>query len=277
VSSSAERATVRLADVGAMVALVTCGSVVVYFITRIMHELRERDRRLRIAEQQQQLSRQLESLGTLSAGAAHELATPLSTIALVAKELGIQLNKQSVSQSVLDDIQLVRSEVDHCRSILNRMSGRAGQAVGEELTELTVRQLIETVVSELRQPERVHLRLPFRDEQRSVTLPLQTVAQAVRGVIQNGLDASTEDQKVDVSVQCNDHLHLEIRDHGRGMPAEVLQRAGEPFFTTKQPGNGMGLGLFLTRSVFERLGGSCRIRSIPDQGTTVDLELPFAP
>ena len=68
---------------------------------------------------------------------------------------------------------------------------------------------------------------------------------------------------------------MQILDRGEGMNEAVLQRALDPFFTTKEPGKGMGLGLFLARSTFERLGGSLRIESRPGVGTTVIVELPF--
>ncbi len=58
------------------------------------------------------------------------------------------------------------------------------------------------------------------------------------------------------------------------MDAETLARAGDPFFTTKEPGRGMGLGLFLARSVVERLGGTLRLESVLQQGVTVTMELP---
>jgi two-component system sensor histidine kinase RegB len=73
-----------------------------------------------------------------------------------------------------------------------------------------------------------------------------------------------------------DTLALTVRDRGAGMPPEVLARAGDPFFTTKQPGRGMGLGLFLARSVVERLGGTLELESSPGRGTTVSVTLPIA-
>ena len=67
-----------------------------------------------------------------------------------------------------------------------------------------------------------------------------------------------------------------IVDRGAGMPTDVLARVGEPFFTTKVPGEGMGLGLFLTRALADQLGGTFHITSIPGRGTEARLELPAA-
>lgn len=70
-------------------------------------------------------------------------------------------------------------------------------------------------------------------------------------------------------------LQISVRDWGHGMGENVLRRIAEPFFTTKEPGKGMGLGTFLVRSFAERLGGRVLFMSVPDQGTTVTLELPL--
>jgi len=67
---------------------------------------------------------------------------------------------------------------------------------------------------------------------------------------------------------------IEVRDRGVGMPKEVLDRIGEPFFTTKAPGNGMGLGVFVSRAMVERLGGRLSVTSEPSRGTCVTIDLP---
>jgi two-component system sensor histidine kinase RegB len=69
-------------------------------------------------------------------------------------------------------------------------------------------------------------------------------------------------------------LSIEVADRGAGMAPTVLERAGEPFFTTKPPGRGMGLGLFLTRTVVERLGGQLSLESSAGQGTRARIALP---
>jgi two-component system sensor histidine kinase RegB len=83
-----------------------------------------------------------------------------------------------------------------------------------------------------------------------------------------------------VSLRANrvgDRIRFEVSDEGAGMPAEVLARAGEPFFTTRAPGEGLGLGLFLARALAERLGGQLWLESVPGRGTTAFLEVRLDP
>ena len=72
------------------------------------------------------------------------------------------------------------------------------------------------------------------------------------------------------------YVRLIVRDQGCGMSEETLSHAGEPFFTTKEPGQGVGLGVFLVRAVAERMGGRLLYTSVPGRGTTAALELPLA-
>jgi two-component system sensor histidine kinase RegB len=112
-----------------------------------------------------------------------------------------------------------------------------------------------------------------------VVLPLRAVSQALRNVVQNAIDASAADDRVELTAErTGDEWLLVVRDRGKGMDDRTRERAADPFFTTKQPVRGMGLGLFLTRSVLDFLGGSLQIQSSPGTGTRVTLKLPgFGP
>jgi two-component system sensor histidine kinase RegB len=108
-----------------------------------------------------------------------------------------------------------------------------------------------------------------------ISLPLRPIEQAVGILVDNALEASPDDKPVRLSIHSRDgHIVFEVRDQGMGMPPDVVRRAGEPFFTTKPPGEGMGLGLFLVRLVAEKLGGSLRLESELGKGTRAVLELP---
>lgn len=107
-----------------------------------------------------------------------------------------------------------------------------------------------------------------------VRAPVRSLAMATRGLVQNALDASSEHVELAAAREPNGDLAIEVRDRGTGMSADVLARAGEPFFTTKPAGRGMGLGLFLARAVVEQLGGVLRVESTVGEGTRARLILP---
>jgi len=271
---SAERG-LSLWEQGSVAAFLTCALVTTYFVTRLTKELRRRESELLIAEQQRARSQRLEALATLAAGAGHELATPLSTIAVVAKELSRHLTQVDAPDSVHEDVALIRSELDHCRNILRGMAGHAGQIMGEEVARLSLGDFLDETLAGLRRAAEIDLQITASDRDEPIQLPIQSVAQALRGVLQNGLDASPAGHRVHLAVkQVGDAWALAVRDEGSGMTAQVLERAGEPFFTTKEPGQGMGMGLFLARSVVERLGGEMQLESTPTKGSTVTLILP---
>ncbi|MFN3190530.1 MAG: ATP-binding protein [Aureliella sp.] len=262
---------------GFWVAFATCSGVITYFITVLTGELRRREQAMQEAEDARVRNRQLEGLATLATGAAHELATPMTTIAVVAKELSRALEKADAPDSVREDAKLIRSELDQCREILDRMTSAAGDAAGERLERINVGRLAEECVLGLRGKERVQIF--FGDvtskSQPTNLLPLQATAQAIRNLIQNALDASEQEASVTASFNAlPEEWQIEIADRGPGMSTEVIERIGEPFFTTKEPGRGMGLGLYLTQNVVRRLDGELRFESEVGKGTTAILRIP---
>lgn len=261
--------------VGLLVSFATCGGVITYFITMLTGELKRRELELQIAEDERLRARQLEGLATLAAGAGHELATPLSTIAVVAKELSRSVEKHALPASVGQDVALIRTELDRCRQILDRMTSAAGDAAGERLNPTTVDQFFHEVLLGVREPQRV--RVGIADNVKNVTslLPMQAAAQAVRNLVQNAIDASQPGADIQLNAElAGQQWRILVIDRGDGMTSEVLQRVGQPFFTTKEPGRGMGLGLYLTQNVLSRLGGKLVFSSRPGHGTTAEVTLP---
>lgn len=277
--------SVHLKHFALLVAFGTCSSVIVYFMTRLTAELRAQQLEVRNVQMKQARSEKIEALGTLAAGTAHELATPLSTIAIVAKDVEQAFERHPPdfpgAQEVIDDVHLIRSQLDRCRTIIDRMSSHAGEAVGETIRPYSIRQLADASLEGLMGRGRVQLDILPDQENQQMAIPIDGLSQAIRGLVQNALDADPTDRQVTMSVRKeNSYWKWQITDRGPGMSPEILQRVSEPFFTTKPPGKGMGLGVFLAKNVVRRLGGtvshtSKEDRHSPDSGTTVTILLPY--
>lgn len=275
-----ESGRITLQHFGFLVAFGTCSSVITYFMTRLTDELREQQLRVRRAEAQQARADKIEALGTLAAGAAHELATPLSTIAVVAKDVERAFESHVAdfpgADELLEDVRLIRSQLERCRKIIDRMSSHAGETVGEPLQSVTLEKLVATTIEGVLEHHRVQVSFIANAGGLKVKVPFDGLTQALRGLVQNALDADPTDQPVTVLGEQNGRSWcLRIQDRGPGMTDEHLRRVSEPFFTTKPPGKGMGLGVFLAQNVVNRLGGSIQFQSRRGEGTCVTVELPL--
>ncbi|MCC9655215.1 sensor histidine kinase [Rhodopirellula halodulae] len=272
-------ANLDLRDCGMLLAFVTCATVLTYFVTRISRQLRLRERDLRRSQSERADAMRLEGLTTLAAGAAHELASPLSAIDVACRELTRHLEAIPKPKSVDEDLSLIDGQLQMCRQILSRMRAASGDTAAQRWNRTTLGDLIDTALEGIRDPHRVEIvETPNDDswEDQPLWLPEEAVAQAIRNLIHNGLDASESSQSVAVEpIVDHDAVRLQVRDQGLGMSGEVMDRAGDPFFTTKEPGRGIGLGLFLTRNVITRLGGSLTFDSTPGVGTVATVRLPL--
>ena len=256
------------------VAVTVAIELVAYFVGRASEALARREAALEAMRQRAARSERLVSLTTLAAGAAHELSTPLATIALTARELQRALDARLDDRALADDARLIRGEVDRCRAILDQMSGRAGGASADAPEPIAIPQLLKDVRSRLTTERASRLVVHIDVGLQPVVVPRAGLSQALLSLIGNAFDASDADASaVVVTVSATgETFRVAISDQGAGLTPEVLKRAGEPFYTTKEPGRGLGLGLFLARIFAERLGGSLKLESV--NGTTATLELP---
>jgi len=146
--------------------------------------------------------------------------------------------------------------------------------VGEGVTSCTVNELLDETLVGIREAPRVLREVPDAVAQSPLRLPPRAVSQALRSLVTNAQDASPATSAVVVSARLDGpRLALLIRDRGGGISNDVLEKIGEPFFTTKAPGRGMGLGLFLARAVIEGVGGTLQIDT-GQGGTAVRVMVP---
>jgi two-component system sensor histidine kinase RegB len=260
---------------GMWVAFGLAAGFIVYFIQRVLRELRQIEEQLALSRERATQSEAVAALAMLSAGAAHELASPLSTIALASGELLRRLPDDGGGQAARDDVLLIKSQVERCRAILDQLAAEAGQAHGSSFGPLTWPTILEQGLQGFDR-KRLKLETP-QGEPAQLTGSLTAISQALRNLVSNALDASAPDGAIRLGVcERPGELAFAVQDDGPGMPDAVLARATEPFFTTKPRGRGMGLGLFLAQSVAEQMGGRLELSSRLGRGTLATLVLPLA-
>jgi two-component system sensor histidine kinase RegB len=261
---------------GMLVAFAIAAFFIVLIVQRVTRALDRRDEELARARGLAERRQKLASLATLAAGAAHELATPLATIAIAARELDRALGRSEAVPGARADLELIRGQVARCKDILQQMAARAGENAGEPLVPVRVADWVTRALDGLPGAERVALDASGATEG-FVRGPPRGLERALRVLLQNALQASGEDSPVELRATARgSSVVVEVVDRGSGMPPDVLARAGEPFFTTKEPGRGSGLGLFLARALLEQLGGELELESAPGRGTTARIVLPAA-
>lgn len=258
---------------GMLAALAITLGINATLVVRTVRAFRDRQEALARAQREAALAEKLASLTTLAAGAAHELATPLGTIAVAATELPALI--ESEPEQALSEARLIREQVARCKQILQRLGSRAGSEPGEVPRRTTAGELFALVRRELGARA---ARLCTEGDALSFEAPIESLAAVLSNLASNGLAASAPAASVKLAL--SEHmgqLRFVVSDTGSGIEPALLPRLGEPFFTTKPPGEGLGLGLFLAFRFAATHGGRLEIDSSPGRGTRVWLELPRVP
>ncbi len=262
---------------GNWVALALVSVLVAAFTGHVLRSLRQRERELADVRERAARNERLAALTTLAAGAAHELNTPLGTIAVVARELERSCTPPDATEAVREDARLIRREVERCRRILSRMRLNVDSGGRAERAFVRLGDLGERLREHLGEAERSRLTIRRDPAARAALAPPREIEQALLVLLRNAFDASAPDQGVSLDIARRDgRVRLVVTDHGCGMCEASLRRAGQPFFTTKEPGKGMGLGLFLVNLVAEQCGATFSLDSRPGKGTRCVLELAAA-
>lgn len=268
---------------GMLIAFIVAAVLIATFVVRLAGAIEARDHEIAAMHEQATRTERLAALTTLAAGAAHELGTPLGTIAIVATELQRALDRMpdADAAALREDARLIRAEVDRCRAILDQLATDAGEVTGETPVRVSVDEIVRDVLGQLPAGATRRVAVDGLPLARAAAVPRRALVGAITSLVRNALDATASGGEVRLEVGLaptagSDRLRVVVRDGGTGMSPEVLERASEPFFTTKPPGRGMGLGLFLARTLVEGLGGRLALDSMPGRGTTATLDLPLA-
>ena len=213
-------------------------------------------------------------LGKISAGVVHELNAPLSVIISASQMI---LREENVSEFVLEMIERINSEAQRLsrmtRGLLNFTS--QNEVTGDVDLNLTTEFILDFLnyeaarrgVTILRQ---LDFHLPL------IQVDANLLKQILLNIIMNALQAMEDDGGkllVETAAAGTGKVCLIIADSGPGIPAEAIDRIFDPYFTTKKPGEGTGLGLFVTKRLVENMGGEIDVDSGPGGGTTFTVTL----
>ena len=246
--------------------------LIAFFVTRMAASLRERDRELASARERVLRDEQLVALGTFAAGAAHELGTPLSTMAVVVNDLA---HEHGTDLALAAELRTLREQIDLCKRLLSSLVERAGRARSEGARSMSVRKLIEDTAARWRlmRPEtRLSVSSAGSDPAPQVVVE-ETTVQALITLLNNAADASPDRVEM-ICGWSGETVTLEIRDEGNGLSEKAQRLAGRVPYSEK-PGRGLGLGLLLAHAAIERLGGRVDLRNRVQGGAATRITLPI--
>ncbi|MFZ2948149.1 MAG: HAMP domain-containing sensor histidine kinase [Desulfuromonadaceae bacterium] len=214
-------------------------------------------------------------LGKISAGVVHELNAPLSVIISASQMI---MREEGVPEGVLEMIGRISSEAQRLshltKGLLNFSSH--DETIGETDLNLTIDFILDFLNFEAARRAVVVLK------QLDYTLPVirldaNILKQILLNIIMNALQALEDGGGkllVETAASGSDSVCFKIADNGPGIPAEAIDRIFDRYFTTKKPGEGTGLGLFVTKSLVENMGGNIEVTSRSGGGTSFSVTLP---
>jgi len=256
--------------IGMWLGYMVTALLVAYVVSRMANSLRERDHDLAQARENALRDERLVALGTLAAGTAHELGTPLSTIAVIVKEMQDMKGLEHSS----DYLKIIREQVDRCKSALTTLSQSAGEELITGGKMLTVQQYISQIIEQW-QLQRPSTKLELASDLNNITAQIlaeQTMTQALFNILNNAADASPEGI-IFKAEQNEDQISITVMDNGSGLDSMIQTHAGKQTYTSKD--QGLGLGLFLAHASIERLGGEIYLSNREQGGASVKVILPL--
>ena len=258
---------------GMWLGFVMSAGFVAVIIVGMAHTLRQRDRRLAEAREQALRNERLVALGTLAAGAAHELGTPLGTMAILTAELENEYDDPAHTD-LHGKLGILRSQVERCKSALSVISAEAGADRAEAGQRMSVGDYLQEVIGEW-QSRRPEASLDYHTGAQAPgahILSERTLTQSLINILNNAADASPDD--VWLRSGCSGtELLLEIGDRGTGIDTAIQGQLGKTPVSTKN--GGLGVGLYLAHATLQRLGGTVTVHNRDGGGTLTRITLPL--
>jgi two-component system sensor histidine kinase RegB len=273
-SGDMQEMTFQLHLVGMWVIFVVSAALITVFITRMAEGIRRRELTLAKAREEALRSEQLIAIGTLAAGTAHALGTPLSTMSVLLSDLDELATENLGVPEVKEDISVLRQQVTRCRNSLTQLTRYYHKDEGRSEQTIPISAFIEDVrdyLTNIHPRSNIQITL-YNIDNKHLNSDL-SIKHALINIIENGIKEAKDKVTLELRVS-RAGLTITIADDGPGIPAEVMENLGEPFISVRN--QGMGLGIYLANASISRLGGSIEMRNRVEGGAVTRITLPLA-
>ena len=243
------------------------------------HEVAIRTDELKTSQAQLLQAARMAAVGELAAGVAHEINNPAGIILLRTAELS--RNLADTQTEALEDIGVIQRQIDKIRQIVTALLtfSRRAESVGE-MTNLDLNQVVlrtAQLMDGFLRSRNVEVELALAPQLPLVRAEGARIEQVLLNLVNNAVDAMPDGGRLTFgSASEGDRVELFVADTGAGIDAQQLDRVFDPFYTTKDPGQGTGLGLTISFAIVEQHGGAIEASSIPGEGSRFTLQLPTA-
>ena len=215
---------------------------------------------------------QMSALGGLAAAAAHELGTPLGTITVVAREMGRIVPKGG---NLAEDVALIQREAARCREILGRIARRPERESRQSFQHLGLASLVRQA-ADAHHREGVAIEVEVsRAAEQFLVARRPEIFHGLNNLVENAVDFARSKVMIQAEVRENE-IRVRVLDDGPGFAHDVLSALGEPYVSTRSDGLGLGLGVFIAKTLLERTGAAMTVGNRREGGARVEIAWPRA-
>ena len=264
--------------VGMWVTFVVSAILITLFVTRMAEAIRSRELTLARSRENEMRNEQLVAIGTLAAGTAHALGTPLSTMSVLLTDLDKYSDEELKKMSIKEDISLLRQQVVRCKDSLNQLTrfyNKADRQTPYDGAITTFMDEIQDYIVNIH--PRANVRFEIQDSAQSANIPYDlSLRHAVINIVENAIKAANSQVIVTclVAAKPDPLLEITIQDDGPGIPASVMENMGVPFISTRK--DSMGLGIFLANAAIQRASGKIEMFNLKNGGAMSIIRLPLS-
>ncbi|PLX17207.1 MAG: hypothetical protein C0599_14070 [Salinivirgaceae bacterium] len=240
-------------------------------LKKTLHDLKETQSHLIQSEK-------MASLGILTAGVAHEINNPLNFVQngtlVLQRTFDAELPESKEKYQPFFDA--IKTGIDRIKDIVKSLS-RYSRSQKTSASLCNVNEILDNCLTMLHNQykNRIEIHKNYLDKTPLIAANEGELHQVFLNIISNAIQAISDNGKITIETCINDtYLQIKISDNGAGIKKENLKHIFDPFYTTKEPGEGTGLGLSITKKLVEEHNGSIKCKSVFEEGTTFEINLP---